>query len=927
MKKQLNRRVVLTCVAACLALVLGLCLVPRTTIPDNTSQVAPVVTRDYPSDEEQDATAPEADKTDTEAPAQSVAPDASDESDDMPEPSPDAVEERPMTFTMPEDATYDPELALCAFDPSTSAEQANAALASIEGVVSPNVTEDDIAYGYAHLELEQGVSVEDVINQLQALDVVRRAQPNYIYPASDFIESEPDVSALQPSEPEQIAENNEPAESTDVEEEADDADGAAAADEDADAGEEVSQSTSEEESLDAVEEESEDIEADDESQDVEAEASRVTVNDPRAGSQWGLESIRAPEAWALQHSPSKKVTVAVMDMGFYVGHPDLAGMTVAPYSAHDGTSNVAPLTYMSNGRSVTYEPNHGTHVAGIIAAKANNGAGVAGACFDNVQVMPIRIASPNPNGGEPQVTAADFERAFRHVIAACDQYNIRVINMSVGTKATSFGELLEDEIRTAYTAHNIVTVASAGNLNSSGSSPFAHYPSDVEECVAVMCLKQGTYGVDRWERSNYNTRGKRNKDICAPGVDILSTCSDNDYCSLSGTSMATPFVSSVIALEFAAKPSLSAAEAVNILYSTSVDLGASGWDESHGYGAANAYYALYALRYGLSSAQQLRSNEVRQEQQRIENERNTAAYNSVKYRTHVQTYGWQGWKSAGAMSGTSHESKRLEAINIKLEGAPYSGGICYRTHVQSYGWQGWKYDGAMSGTSHEAKRLEAIEIKLTGEMANHYSVWYRVHAQTYGWMGWTRDGGRAGTATLAKRLEAIEIRILPKSAGTPGSTDRPYVTRQVKYRTHVQSFGWQGHVFDGATAGTTGSSKRLEGINITLPDKLYGGGIRYRTHVQTYGWQGWKYDGAMSGTSGQSKRLEAIVIELYGDMAAHYDVWYRVHAQTFGWMGWAKNGENAGTAGFSKRLEAIQIRVLPKGSAAPGSTDTPFRQR
>ena len=62
----------------------------------------------------------------------------------------------------------------------------------------------------------------------------------------------------------------------------------------------------------------------------------------------------------------------------------------------------------------------------------------------------------------------------------------------------------------------------------------------------------------------------------------------------------------------------------------------------------------------------------------------------------------------------------------------------YRTHVQSFGWQNPVTNGAMSGTSGEAKRLEAIQIKLYGEMANRFDVYYRVHAQSYGWLGWAR---------------------------------------------------------------------------------------------------------------------------------------------------------------------------------------------
>ena len=146
------------------------------------------------------------------------------------------------------------------------------------------------------------------------------------------------------------------------------------------------------------------------------------------------------------------------------------------------------------------------------------------------------------------------------------------------------------------------------------------------------------------------------------------------------------------------------------------------------------------------------------------------------------------------------------------------------------------------------------------------------------------------------------------------------------YKTHVQKDGWQNIVTNGAVSGTEGQSKRLEGININVVNKQVSGGIRYKTHVQGIGWQDWVSDGAMSGTKGESRRLEAIKIELTGDMANNYDLYYRVHAQSYGWLGWAKNGEDAGTAGLSKRLEAIQIVLVPKGGAAPGTTDTPFRQ-
>ena len=340
---------------------------------------------------------------------------------------------------------------------------------------------------------------------------------------------------------------------------------------------------------------------------------------------------------------------------------------------------------------------------------------------------------------------------------------------------------------------------------------------------------------------------------------------------------------------------------------------------------------------------------------------------TIRYTTHVQTFGWQGdennaskWFVNGKMAGTSGKAKRLEGIKIRVYGNDNLG-IQYTTHCQSYGWLPWSANGEMNGTEGEAKRLEAIKIQLTGADKDKYDVYYRVHAQSYGWLGWAKNGAPSGTAGYAKRLEGIQIVVVKKGAAVPGvnyagvnaasgvhqaksyiakagsspvvgnqatSNTNPSVAGEanvnVAYRTHVQTFGWQGWKYNGQMSGTSGQAKRLEGINIKLTNKPYSGSIVYTTHVQTYGWQGnennpntWRRDGDMSGTSGEAKRLEAIRIALTGEMAEHYDVYYRVHAQSFGWLGWAKNGEAAGTAGLAKRLEGIQIVLVPKGGNAP----------
>ena len=290
---------------------------------------------------------------------------------------------------------------------------------------------------------------------------------------------------------------------------------------------------------------------------------------------------------------------------------------------------------------------------------------------------------------------------------------------------------------------------------------------------------------------------------------------------------------------------------------------------------------------------------------------------SISYQTHVQDYGWQSWKSNGEVSGTVGQSKRLEGINIKLSNI--NGSIEYKTHVQDIGWQDWKSNGQMSGTSGQSKRLEAIKVKLSGEAANQYDVYYRVHAQDYGWLDWAKNGESAGTEGYSKRLEGIQIVLVKKGESAPGSTNRPFICKMIKYQTHVQNIGWQGEKADGEMSGTTGQSLRLEAIKIQLSSSI-DGGIVYKTHVQDYGWQNFVANGQASGTSGQAKRLEAIQMQLTGNAKNQYDLYYRVHAQNFGWLGWAKNGESAGTAGYSYRLEGIQIVLVPKGGNAPGST-------
>ena len=145
----------------------------------------------------------------------------------------------------------------------------------------------------------------------------------------------------------------------------------------------------------------------------------------------------------------------------------------------------------------------------------------------------------------------------------------------------------------------------------------------------------------------------------------------------------------------------------------------------------------------------------------------------------------------------------------------------------------------------------------------------------------------------------------------------------LSWTAHIQTYGdTSGSTSDATSAvtiGTTGKSKRLEALTVSVSSAV-SGSITYSAHVQDVGWQDWVSEGEVAGTTGQSKRVEAVKIQLTGDLADYYDVYYRVHVQTGGWLGWAKNGAIAGTTGISYRVEAVQVVIVAKGASAPGST-------
>lgn len=174
----------------------------------------------------------------------------------------------------------------------------------------------------------------------------------------------------------------------------------------------------------------------------------------------------------------------------------------------------------------------------------------------------------------------------------------------------------------------------------------------------------------------------------------------------------------------------------------------------------------------------------------------------------------------------------------------------------------------------------------------------------------TQSDSSDQTAAVAdETAPSIDAAVEPKEAAP-----------DVSYKSHISGIGWEStFTSNGSTSGTTGQSRRLEALRVTLPNSE-DLGIEYRSHVQNEGWQDWVSDGSVSGTTGKGLQIEAVELKLTGERATSYDLYYRVHASNFGWLGWASNGSTAGTTGWSYAVEAIQIVIVKKGEAAPGDT-------
>lgn len=324
---------------------------------------------------------------------------------------------------------------------------------------------------------------------------------------------------------------------------------------------------------------------------------QVNPTDPMYSSQWHYPQIGLPAAWDI--TTGGAVIVAVLDTGIRFTHPDLIGVTVLGSGPHtDFVSD--PGNGDGDGRdndptdpgcaSDPTDPSHGTHVSGTIAARTNNGIGVAGVNWGGVsptKVMPLRVLNGCGTG-----TFADVADAVTY---AAD-HGAKVINMSLGGPS---GSSTMDTAITYARGLGVTLVAAAGN---DGCGPVL-YPARNSNVIAVAATTITN------TRASYSNCGLE-LDVAAPGGSSAgwvwsTTWSPNagdTYMGFQGTSMATPHVAGLVALMIS-RGITGPANIQSVLQSTATDLGTPGFDTAFGWGLVNAASAVG----GGGAASQLRA--------------------------------------------------------------------------------------------------------------------------------------------------------------------------------------------------------------------------------------------------------------------------------------------------------------------------------
>ena len=301
---------------------------------------------------------------------------------------------------------------------------------------------------------------------------------------------------------------------------------------------------------------------------------QAVPDDPQYGQLWGLENlgqtggtvdadIDAEAAWDVS-TGSSSIVVGVIDTGVDYTHSDLAaniwtnpGEIAGNGLDDDGNGfidDVHGYDFVNNDGDPMDDHNHGTHVAGTIAAAGNDGQGITGVNWSS-SIMGLKFLSAGGSG-----YTSDAVRAVNYATMMRTTYgvNVRVTNNSWG--GGGYSDALASAIQASGDA-GILFVAAAGN-DGTNNDLGPHYPSNYELPNVISVAASNHYD----NLAYFSNYGAGTVDLAAPGRSIYSTVPGNGYASYSGTSMATPHVAGVAALAWSVAPEATVAEVRDAIF-------------------------------------------------------------------------------------------------------------------------------------------------------------------------------------------------------------------------------------------------------------------------------------------------------------------------------------------------------------------------
>lgn len=289
---------------------------------------------------------------------------------------------------------------------------------------------------------------------------------------------------------------------------------------------------------------------------IKTEVIEIQATRPQQVIDWGVSLVQAPQVWSKTRGEAIKILL--LDTGADYRHPDLN----ANFKAGKNFTTSQTNDYLDR-------QGHGTHCAGIICGADQNYLGIVGVA----PAADLYIGKVlNDNGG------GSIDWLIKGIQYGIEK-KVDIISMSLGASFDP-GEELHNVIKEAR-ENGIIIVAAAGN-----EAGEVNWPAAYDEVIAVGAIDQA---FDSADFSNFGEA----VDVTAPGVDIYSSFPGNRYAKLSGTSMATPIVTGVIALlqAYARKKGIEADsdKIFEMIKTRSVDIGEQGADQHFGNGIINIY--------------------------------------------------------------------------------------------------------------------------------------------------------------------------------------------------------------------------------------------------------------------------------------------------------------------------------------------------